>query len=130
MLRSRRLVHVAGLPADERLVNLDLAESRRKLSVCIASRMRCSMNHADFCVTPSDRPSSWLLMPFLEFAMSQIGGEPLVEPELGSPRRSCRGLTEMSLVLQGLGRAGHRLRASLPIRHQIPIIAAHEVACE
>jgi hypothetical protein len=35
------------------------------------------MNHADFCVTPSARPSSWLLMPFLEFAASHTAGSHL-----------------------------------------------------
>ena len=35
-----------------------------KLPVCIAKRMRCSMNHADFCVIPSDRANSCELIPF------------------------------------------------------------------
>ena len=40
--------------------------------VCIASRTRCSTNHADFWVSPTARPSSWLLTPFFELARSQI----------------------------------------------------------
>ena len=74
-------VHVAGLAADERLVDFDLAaRACSNVPVCIASRMRCSMNHADFCVTPSARPSSCELMPFFELAMSQTAGSHLSSP--------------------------------------------------
>ncbi len=40
----------------------------------IASRTRCSMNHAVFCVTPSARASSCEDVPFLVFARSQRAG--------------------------------------------------------
>jgi hypothetical protein len=52
----------------------------------MASLMRWSMNHADFCVTPSARPSSCELMPFFEFAASQIGGSHLSNPRGESPK--------------------------------------------
>src|SRR6478672_9668511 len=42
--------------------------------------MRWSMNHADFCVTPSARASSCELIPFLELAASQIAGSHLSRP--------------------------------------------------
>lgn len=45
---------------------------RSKVPVCIARRMRWSMNQADFCVTPMARPNSWDEMPFFELAMSQM----------------------------------------------------------
>src|SRR5438552_12997283 len=38
------------------------------------------MNHADFCVIPSARPSSCELMPFLELAASQTAGSHLSRP--------------------------------------------------
>ena len=40
-------------------------------STCMALRMRCSMNHADFCVMPSDRATSHELTPFLLLASIQ-----------------------------------------------------------
>src|ERR1035437_2245879 len=46
----------------------------------MASRMRSSMNHADFCVTPSDRASSCDEMLFLLLAMSQTAGSHLSQP--------------------------------------------------
>jgi hypothetical protein len=44
----------------------------------IASRIRCSMNHAVFCVTPRARPSSCDEVPFLVLARNQIAGNHLV----------------------------------------------------
>ncbi len=38
------------------------------------------MNHADFCVTPSARPSSCELIPFLLLATSHIAGSHLSRP--------------------------------------------------
>ncbi len=50
------LVHVLRQPADERLVGLDLAaRSLSNVPACMARRMRWSMNHAVFCVTPMAR---------------------------------------------------------------------------
>jgi hypothetical protein len=48
--------------------------------VCMASLIRCSMNHADFCVTPSERAISCDETPFLELAISQIAGSHLSKP--------------------------------------------------
>lgn len=48
--------------------------------ICIASRMRCSMNQADFWVIPSALPSSCEEMPFLELAASQTAGSHLSRP--------------------------------------------------
>ena len=45
--------------------------SLRIVGVVIASRIRCSMNQAVFCVTPSDRASSQELIPILKFAIVQ-----------------------------------------------------------
>lgn len=58
----------------------------RKLLVCMARRMRWSMNHADFCVIPSERPSSCELMPFLELAISHTAGSHLSRPSLESSK--------------------------------------------
>src|SRR6266487_991414 len=51
-----------------------------KVPVSIASRMRCNMNHADFCVTPSDRASSCEEMEFFELAISHTAGSHLSQP--------------------------------------------------
>ena len=51
-----------------------------KLPVCIASLILCNMNHADFCVMPSARPSSCDEMPFFELAISQTAGSHLSSP--------------------------------------------------
>src|SRR5947209_2736286 len=40
--------------------------------VCMAMRIRCIMNQADFCVIPRSRATSQELMPFLQFAISQM----------------------------------------------------------
>src|SRR5579864_6973164 len=48
--------------------------------VCMASRMRCSMNHADFCVTPCDRANSCDEMLFLALAISHTAGSHLSHP--------------------------------------------------
>src|SRR5262245_30247458 len=54
--------------------------SLSKLPVCIASRIRCSMNQLDFWVMPRARASSCEEMPFLELATSQIAGSHLSKP--------------------------------------------------
>src|SRR6266542_2497520 len=64
---------------------------------CIASRMRWSMNHADFWVIPSARPSSCELIPFLEFAASQIAGSHLSSPS-GESSKIVPTLTEYCLL--------------------------------
>ena len=67
------------LAADERLVRFDFArEHRRVRRSFIVSRMRWSMNHAVFCVTPSARPSSCEDVPFFVFARSQTAGSHLL----------------------------------------------------
>src|SRR2546422_5569708 len=42
------------------------------LPICIASRIRCNMNHAVFCVTPRSRASSHELMPRSEEHTSEL----------------------------------------------------------
>src|SRR5687767_3674058 len=48
--------------------------------------MRWSMNHVDFCVTPSALPSSCELIPFLLLAMSQTAGSHLSRPSAESSK--------------------------------------------
>ena len=48
--------------------------------------MRCNMNHAVFCVTPSARAISWLLMPFFAFAINHTHGNHLSRPSAESSK--------------------------------------------
>src|SRR5437016_2897272 len=59
----------------------------------MARRMRCSMNHADFCVIPRARPSSCDEMPFLELAVSHTAGSHLSNPS-GESSKIVPSLTE------------------------------------
>src|SRR5262245_7664763 len=46
----------------------------------MASRIRWSMNHADFCVTPIERDSSYELTPFLAFEINHMATSHLSRP--------------------------------------------------
>src|SRR5471032_891688 len=46
----------------------------------MASRMRCSINQAVFCVTPKARDNSQELIPFLAFTIIQKAGSHLSKP--------------------------------------------------
>jgi len=52
------LVHIASLPTNEGFVGLIWPESLLNVPVCMAWRIRWSMNHADLCVTLTSRPIS------------------------------------------------------------------------
>ena len=52
----------------------------------MASRIRWSMNHADFCVQPTPRASSCDEMPFFELAISHTAGSHLSSPSAESSK--------------------------------------------
>jgi hypothetical protein len=59
----------------------------------MASLIRWFTNHADFWVIPSERAISWLLMPFLLLATSQIAGSQTSKPS-GESSKMVPSLTE------------------------------------
>ena len=79
-LRSRTLLCMLRALPPMNVSSTSTSPESRKLSVCMASRMRWRTNHADFWVIPSDRPSSWELIPFLELATSHTAGSHLSRP--------------------------------------------------
>lgn len=69
-------------------VSSDSIVPDRRLNVPLdmAARMRCSMNHAVFCVTSMARPRSWDEMPFLGLVISQIAGSHLEKGSVESSK--------------------------------------------
>jgi len=65
----------------------------RNERACIASLMRCSMNHALFCVIRMARESSYELTPFLLLVMSQMATNHLSSP-IGESSKIVPTLTE------------------------------------
>ena len=123
-------VHVPRFAADERLVRVDFVPSLppfRPLSSGMARRMRCSMNHAVFCVTPSDRAISWLLTPFLRVGDDPDAGQPLVQAE-GRVLENGAGL-EREFPLRVAGLALPTVAAGVEVdRIQAALRAANAVA--
>src|SRR5688572_14466806 len=88
------------------------------LPFCIASRMRCNINQAVFWVTPSARPNSQELIPFLAFTIIQNAGSHLSNPR-GLSSKMVPTLTE-NCFLQSRHFQSFRVarKATLPVLQQ------------
>jgi hypothetical protein len=80
ILRLRTSLHVLASPPMKASSTSVIPFIFWNVPVAIASRMRWSMNHADFWVTAKVRPSSCDEMLFLLLGMSQIAGSHLSKP--------------------------------------------------
>src|ERR1017187_10053911 len=82
-LRARLavLVHVSRLTADEGFINFDFAADLAAVVLILhCGPIRWSRNHAVFWVTPMARPTSQLLIPFLEFTTCHMAINHLSRP--------------------------------------------------